>query len=269
MSARMLLRQGLAFIRLDVLEDLAYPLSTFFSYSGVVLTVVVQYFVARLVVSGADVGGDYFTFAAIGLAMSASLQRSLNNFGNRLQRVQNVGTLETILMEPMPWTLVPLAMSAWHLVSAVIAALLVLLVAGALGATFLVSGVPGFVLVLILSLGAGASIGIASGALLMLTKRGSPLLTVYGMAATLLGGAIFPLSELPGWLRALSNVIPHAYAIDAAREVLMPVAPEASRGLGAALTGLLVLNIALLPIAVWVFNRSLSIARRRGELGSY
>lgn len=264
-----LLRQSWAFAQLDMIEEIAYPLSAVFRYSAVLLPVVIQFFVARLVTPQHSVGGDYFTFAVIGLAMSAAMQRSLNQFGTRLQNVQNQGTMETLLMEPVPWTLVPVAMSIWHLIAAVVSAVMALGLGALLGADLDPTRLLLFALVLVLSVGAGAAIGIASGAVLLLTKRSSPLLTIYGLAASMLGGAVFPVSLLPDWLEWCSRLIPHAYAIDAARETLMSTAPTASRGLSASLTGLIVLNVVLLPVAIAIFNRALSVARRRGELGAY
>ncbi len=269
MSASTLIRQSLAFARLDALEERAYPLAAIFRYVSITLPVVVQFFVARLVVGGDDVGGDYFTFAVIGLAMGAALQRSLSDFGGRLQNLQNSGALETVLMEPFPWTLVPGAMSLWHAAAAAVSTFLALGVGVALGAEISIAGLLPFVLVLVLTVMSGATIGIASAAALLLTKRSSPLLTLYGFVATIFGGAVFPLSLLPDWLRPVSAVVPHSYAIDAAREVLMTTPPTSSRGLGAAVLGLAIIVVVLLPASLMLFNRALSVARRRGELGAY
>ena len=49
------------------------------------ITIFVSFFIAGLVRDSPRVGGDYLTFATIGLAMSSALQATLQGFGNRLQ----------------------------------------------------------------------------------------------------------------------------------------------------------------------------------------
>lgn len=266
---RELARIGETFVRLDALEEISYPLSLTFSYLGILLPVIIQFFVAQLVDRPRDVGGDYFTFAVIGMAVAGAMQQTLNKLGNRLQQVQNRGVLESLLTEPAPWWFIPIAMNIWHYLSAAIVVVLVLLLGVLLGASYQLAGIVVFTVVVLLGMLAGSAIGIASGAILLLTKRSSPLITVYGLAATLLGGAVFPISLLPGWLEPLSFLVPHAYAIGAAREALMVTPPNSVFGTGQAVAGLALFAGIGLPLSLLLFARTLRVARDRGVLGTY
>ncbi len=42
-----------------------------------------------------------------------------------------------------------------------------------------------------------------------------------------LSGAVFPLTQVPGWLRALAYIDPATYAVDAIRRILIPTFPAA------------------------------------------
>lgn len=266
---RGLARISEAFFRLDMLEEISYPLSATFRYLGLLLPVVIQFFVAALIDRPENVGGDYFTFAVIGLAVSAAIQETLGRLGRRLQQVQNRGVFESLLIEPVPWSFMPIAMNIWHWLAAAVAAALALLTGAALGAEFDLSGLLPFSLIVGLGMLAGLSIGVLSGAVLVITKRSSPLITVYGLAASLVGGAVFPVALLPDWLKVFSFLVPHAYAIGAARTALMVEAPTSVFGTTEAVIGLAVFDVLALPLSILAFNRALRLARRRGLLGTY
>lgn len=269
-SARALARMTLAFFRLDAIDDLAYPLSVSLRYLGLIVPLVVQFFVGNLV--GDDrvrIGSDYFTFAAIGLTISAALSTSLSGVGTRLQQLQNQGVLEALLVLPAPWTLVPMALSLYPAFLAVTISLAMLVIATALGANFVLAGLVPFLVVLAMAIVAALAIGILSSAFLVVSKRSSPILRVYGMAATLFGGAVFPVDLLPPWLRWISWLIPHTYAIQAGRSVLMAQPPSDQVPVTTTVIALFVFDAVVLVGGVVLFNRALRYARRLGVLGTY
>jgi ABC-2 type transport system permease protein len=160
-------------------------------------------------------------------------------------------------------------MNIWLSLNGVITMALMLLAGMALGADINLSGLPTFAAILFLGILACNAIGILSASLLVLAKKAGAVVALYGLAASLLGGALFSIEVLPDWLRPLSYAVPHAYVISASREVLDPNQIGTGMSLGTALFGLVGFIIVVYPISLWFFTRSLNYTRRMGLLGSY
>ncbi len=258
-----------AFFRLDWVEEFAYPLAFLLSELGLFVPMLAYFFIGELVGNSDTVGGDYFTFAAIGIGVTVILQSALSGFGYALQRSQNRGQFELILAEPVPWLFLPVALNTYRTLLGAINGVLVLVIAAFLGGHFLLSGVPEFAVLVILGIGASTAVGILAASLMVVAKRSQPVLTLYGLASSLLGGALFSVDQLPGWLKALSYVIPHTYVISAARTVLMEDPGTFTIDFGTAVWVLAVFNVLTLSVGMWLFARSLQFARREGILGGY
>ncbi|MGH8945828.1 MAG: hypothetical protein ACRDVL_06755, partial [Acidimicrobiia bacterium] len=164
-----------AFLRMDFMEDIAYPLSFAFSQLSALAPVVIYFFVARLVGPSRRVGGDYFTFAVIGFAIATNLQASLSGFGGSLQRALDRGTFETFLVEPVRWTFLPFAMNLWRSMLGAFTGTLLLLGGLVLGADYRVAGLPQFAVLLLLGMAASTGIGILSASVVVLAKRAQPI----------------------------------------------------------------------------------------------
>ncbi|MGH8952670.1 MAG: ABC transporter permease [Acidimicrobiia bacterium] len=260
---------AIAFLRMDIIEDISYPMSLVLSELGTVLPVLVSFFIGELVGDSVDVGGDYFTFAVLGLAVTAVLQGALGGFGGSLQRALNRGSLETLLVEPVPWTYLPFAMNLWRIMMGLLQGTLIMLIGLFLGADYLPSGWWQFLVLLVLGILACTAIGIVSAAILILSKRSKPFLTLYGMAASLLAGSVFSVSQLPDWLQTLSWAIPHTYVINASRAVLMEDPGSFVVPFDTAVLALLIFNVVVMSIGLWLFSRSLEYGRKMGMLSGY
>lgn len=262
---------GVAYTRLEILEDLSYPMTIVMQFLTAVFPVILYYFVAQLVPGHRpNVGGDYYTFAAIGLAVAVVLQNALSGFGRRLDLTQNQGTFETMLVEPVPWMAVPVTLNIWRTALGAIECGLILLLGALLGADLRIAGIPAFVALVFLGVLSCTAIGTLSASLQVLAKRSAPIIALYGLAASLLGGALFPASNLPTWLRIFSYAVPHMYVIEAARHLLM-VSPPSTRVFGpvGAVVALVVFNVVVFSLALPLFSRSLQYARKLGLLSGY
>lgn len=253
-----------AFVRLDIGEDLSYPLSAVFRYVATVFPVLLYFFQAQFLDAP-----DSFTATLIGISVAVTMQAALTGFGARLQMAQDRGTLETFLVEPVSWRLVPLAMNVWRTATGFLSTTIMLLIGVALGADLRAAGLPALIGLLLLGALASNAIGLLSASLLVLAKRSDPILSLYGLAASLLGGALFSIDVLPPWLRLFSYAVPHAYVISAARQVLMADPVDGGIDLTTAVVGLVVFNIVVLALGLPLFGRSLQYARRMGLLSGY
>jgi ABC-type multidrug transport system permease subunit len=89
------------------------------------------------------------------------------------------------------------------------------------------------------------------------------------MAASLLGGALFSVDQLPSWLQPLAYAIPHTYVINASRAVLMEDPGTFVIPFNTAVLALLIFNVVVLAGGLWLFSRSLEYGRKMGMLSGY
>jgi ABC-2 type transport system permease protein len=258
-----------AFIRMDSVEDISYPLSMILGELGTIVPVFIYFFIAQLVGDSPEVGNDYFTFAVIGISVSTILQAALSGFGGSLQRAQNRGTFETLLVEPVSWMFLPFAMNLWRVILGLFGGTLVFFVGLAMGANYVWSGIPKFLLLIVLGIMASMAVGILSASLMVLAKRSQPVLTLYGLAASLLAGALFSVDQLPPFLQVLSLAIPHTYVINAARTVLMEDPGTFNMPFSTAAIALTVFNLVVFTSGLWLLHRSMQYARKMGMLSGY
>ena len=258
-----------AFIRMDSIEDISYPLSMILGELGTIVPVFIYFFIGQLVGDSPEVGNDYFTFAVIGISVSTILQAALSGFGGSLQRAQNRGTFETLLVEPVSWMYLPFAMNLWRVILGLLGGTLVFLVGLPLGADYVWSGLPPFLLLIVLGILASMAVGILSASLMVLAKRSQPVLTLYGLAASLLAGALFSIDQLPPFLQKLSLAIPHTYVINAARTLLMEDPGTFTMSFRTAAIALTVFNLVVFTSGLWLLHRSMQYARKMGMLSGY
>jgi ABC-2 type transport system permease protein len=262
-----------AFLRIGYLSSISYPLGFFIEQLQGVVPAIVFFFVTDVFgdrASSPAVGGDYYTFAVIGIFSLQVISAGLRGFSAELDTALHRGNFEMLLVEPVRWRLLPFGMSLWPTVVGLFAGSIVLVVAALLGADFRWEGFLLAVPVIILGITAGLAVAILSGAIKILAKKGDPIIFLYSLSAQIFSGAYFPIDNLPGFLQPLRWLVPHTYAIDALRRVLMPGGDTVS-GLtaGEAITGLLVFNLVLYPLGLWLFGRGMETGRKYGLLGGY
>lgn len=258
-----------AFLRVDVIEEINYPLTLAMQLLGIIVPLVPFFFISELVGSSRTVGGDYLTFTVIGLGLTAALTGAMSGFGSSLQRAFQRGTMEVFLVQPVPWTTLPLAMNQWTLMFGALSSLLIFGVGALMGADFQMSGVPVAIVIAILGVISSTAIGICSAAILLLTLKSAPLLRLYSFAASLLAGSIFSVDQLPTWAQYISFALPHTYVINATRTALMDDPGTFHMSTTTAIVALVVFNIVFLTVGFYVFRRALELSRKMGTLGGY
>ncbi|WP_213456073.1 ABC transporter permease [Rhizomonospora bruguierae] len=251
-----------AYIRIDLVEERMFPASTILRYVAVVFPVLLYYFQSSFFAFS----DQQFMLILIGAAVTAGLQDALTGLTQRLQFAQERGTLETYLVEPVPWALIPVAMNIWRSITGAVLACVMVGTGCLLGAPIEAASIPAALLVLFLGIAACNAVGTFAASFLILFKRGEPVIMLYSLAAGVLGGTLFAVSVLPGWIRWASYLVPHYYVISAERQLLMADPPaDAMSPLVA--TGILVaFCVVAFAVGLAVFDRSLRLARRFGIL---
>jgi ABC-2 type transport system permease protein len=122
----------------------------------------------------------------------------------------------------------------------------------------------GSVIVLALVAAFLLSVGIAVAGLTLLVKRSEVLVGAGAFVIAMLGGAFFPISELPGWLESVANALPTKFVFEGAREALL-----VGSGWGNDALWLGVMALVSMPMALALFRACVRTARRWGTLGEY
>ncbi|WP_410814242.1 ABC transporter permease [Micromonospora sp. 067-2] len=250
-----------AYVRIDLVEERMFPATTILRYAAVVFPVLLYFFQGTFLNAT-----DAFAFMLIGASVTAGFQDALTALTNRLQFAQERGTLETYLVEPVPWALIPIAMNIWRSVTGTVMAAFMIAFGSLLGAQIEWRSIPLALLVFLVGIAACNAVGTLAASFIVLFKRGEPVIMLYSLAAGVLGGTLFPISVLPDWIRWVSYLVPHSYVISAERQLLMGDPPAEGLSPLTALAILTGFSVIMFAIGLTVFDRSLRLARKLGIL---
>lgn len=262
-----------AFFRRDLLVAWSYRVAFFADALNLVAQVVVFSFVARMVNPATlpQFGGrptDYMAFVTVGIALTAFLQLGLGRMSSAIRGEQLIGTLESLLVSPIRPAVLLFGCVAYDLVYIPIrTAIFLVSIAAVFGFGLHASGAGEAAVIVLLFMPLVWGLGIASAAGVLTFRRGSGLVGPVAFGLTLLSGAYFPLSLLPGWLRAIARVNPIAIALDGAREALLGGAgwKELAPRFGI----LAVASVLAVVGGTIAFNLALRRERRLGTIGLY
>ncbi len=255
-------------VRRDFAVARSYRLSFYLDIALGVVDLCIYYFISKTFPRAiSNLGGapSYFAFALVGVAMTIVINSASTQLALRVREEQLTGTLEALTVQPLSGTTLALGLAGLPFVLAMMRVALYLLAAGTLlGVDFSRADWIGFILVLLISAAALSGIGIALGGLVLVIKRGTVVASLATFLMGLLGGAFFPVTVLPHWLRPLADVVPTRFAFDGLRAALY-------RGGGWAgdVGALAIIAAVSLPAAMWLFDAALQYGRRSGTLVQY
>jgi ABC-2 type transport system permease protein len=210
-------------------------------------------------------GTSYFAYSLVGFAFFDYLHAALDSFDRSLEEARDTGTLEPLLVTQVSLPVILVGSAIYPF------ALTTLRVAVYLGWGSVLFGFPlhsanwlSVVVVLVATLLSFSGLGIFSSAYLLLFKRGNPAKWFFLGVSSIVGGMLYPVSILPGWLQVVAHLNPVTYALDAMRAALLEGA-----GLSAIARPLLILLLfaaALLPTATLAFSWALRRTKITGTL---
>lgn len=268
LRARPRRRALLAVIRRDYLVARSYRLAFAFDLFFTLLNLLVAYFVSRTFagVRTASLGGapSYFDFAAVGVTLSAVVTATSTALAARIREEQLTGTLEALMVQPVTPTELAFGYAGFPVSFATLRTAAYLLIAGTLlGLDLSRTDWPGFILMLVLTATAFVGIGILAGALVLVVKRADALTGAILFSLSLISGAAFPVSVLPGWLEVVSRISPMRPAFEGVRATLF------DRDWHGDALFLAIFSAIGIPLAVFLFGKALEYGRRSGSLGQY
>ncbi|HYA63029.1 MAG TPA: ABC transporter permease [Candidatus Sulfotelmatobacter sp.] len=228
------------------------------------------YYVARFVDSpqlrqALPQGTTYFAYSLVGFVFFDYLHAALDSFDRSLEEARDSGTLEPLLVTQVSLPVI-LVGSAFYPFVVTTLRIAVYLAWGAalfdfpLGAANWLS----VLVVLLATLLAFSGLGIFSAAYLLLFKRGNPSKWFFLGVSSVVGGMLFPVSILPGWLQVIARLNPVTYALDAMRAALLDGTTLSH--MARPLLILLLFAALLLPGSVLAFSWSLRRTKITGTL---
>jgi ABC-2 type transport system permease protein len=261
-----------AFVRRDWIIARSYHLQRVLELAWWSLELVLFYALGGLVnqTGGAEdtiIGGDYFAFVFIGLALSNIATKIITTFASLVRTEQMTGSLEAVMMVPRSSPLLIVASSSFGVLQALVQLALFLVVGiGVFGVRFSLTSVS--LLSSLLTLGLAIVLFIAVGILIaaatLIIKQVSAIVEIVNFGIAILGGVYVPISLLPGPLPFVADLFPFAWAVTLARHSLLEAKVDS--------TGLLslgVVTVLSLVVSLWVLDQALGKARRDGSLSQY
>jgi len=267
-----LLRQILAFLRKDLLEELSYRTAFLMQFGGILLSVTLWFLIARYLrpaqpeIPGLP-GVPYFAYLLVGIAFYFYLSSALGSFAAKLRNEQLTGTLEAMLITPTPIPLIILSSALWDFLMTSVRVVAYLGVGLLFGLRLRFDSLPAFFLILILTILAFSGVGILSAAFILYLKKGDPINFIISSASALFGGVFFPTESIPHHLGALGRFLPITYALDGIRKCLL--AGTSFRDLLPEIGALFLFILILMPLGLIGFSLAVRKAREEGSLAQY
>ena len=263
-----------AFIKKDAKISISYKMQFVFQFLQIFFATAVIYFIGEMLINSGGIrsldkyGGDYFSFALIGLAINSFLRAGLVSITNDIRQTMNQGTLEAMCATSTNYTWLLFCASMWQFLFETVRITFYFLVG------FLIFDMrlehanwPLAIVVLGLTAPIFLMLGINSCSILVVIKRGDPINWVFSSLGALLAGTMFPVSVLPVWLQKVAYFFPLTHSLDVARKTLLM---GASLGeVKESLFVLLVFTIILIPITISVNKTCMNYAKKRGAFSTH
>ena len=263
----------LAFLKRDFLIETSYRLPFLFQLASVLFSLASYYFLARFIGRASlpelqPYGGDYFAFVLVGVALQDYLTTALEAFSRSIRESQLAGTLEALLSTQTSLVTIIVASAVYpFLWTSVTMMLYLVLGVGLFGVRFADGNWAVATVIVLLSILVFSGLGILSASFIMVFKRASPIIWIFGGLSWLLGGILYPVTVLPEWLQVVSALLPTTYAVEGLRAALLGGA--SGTVVQPTLGPLLVCAAALLPVSLLSFVYATKHARVSGTLSHY
>lgn len=269
----MILAKLLVFLWKDWVQARSYRVAFILQNVSLLMPLLMLFFLSRLFnlvdVPAIDpYGGNYVTFAFIGLVVITYSFTGLRAFSAGVRQAQVAGTLEVLLLTRarlptiiVGWAMYPFVLSTLHMIVFLAVGFMIL------GLRLENANPWSALLVLSVTVIVMASIGVIAGGFTLLFKRGEPFTGLLVAVSGILSGTVYPVSVLPGWLQAAGKILPQTHTIEAMRLALLQRASVAD--LASQLSVLIIFALVLMPLAVLAFRFATLRARRDGSLAHY
>jgi ABC-2 type transport system permease protein len=257
-----------AFIKKDMKISLSYKFQFIFQFAQIFFSVAMIFFIGKMLEDHGSkhlkvYGGDYFSFALIGLAVNSYLRAGLVTVTNDMRQMMNQGTFEAVCAAPVKYMSLMVYSALWQFLFETVR------ISAYFALGFFLFGlklrnpnITGAILVMLLTAVIFLLLGIISCSILIVIKRGDPINWIFSSLGALLAGTMFPVSVLPGWLGRVAMFMPLTHSLEAVRKTLLTSASVYD--ISNNLTALYAFVIILLPISFYINKVSMTAAKKYG-----
>ena len=261
-----------ALLRASWFQARSYRISLLMQVGGLLITAVPLYFVTTalqptMAQTIAGEAKEFFGFVIVGSVGLMLATTSITTLQSAIAGGISTGYFESLLMTRAPVASILTGLSAYGMVLTLVRATVLVTAGALLGANLVWSqAIPALFIAALLVM-AHWGIGLIGAALVIAFRTAGPLTQIVMILSTFFGGVYYPVSAIPGWLGAISQVMPIAYGLKALRRVLLQgegltaVAPEV-----AILAAMGIITLALGAVAV---SAALRYGKKSGTLGTY
>jgi len=212
-------------------------------------------------------GGNLLAYLIIGTAFTSFLGVALSSFQSTIRSEQQMGTLEYLLMSNTRIELILAYSGLMNFLQAFLNVSILLIIVVFVFDIPMAINAPAAILAMILTITSLSGIGLMSAGIIIMTKVGDPITWAFTTLTGLFSGVLFPVEYLPGYLQAISMVLPTTYALDALRMALIKNASMSE--IMPQLTLLLVITLITIPLGFIIFRMGFNQARKVGSLAQY
>ncbi|MBO3797674.1 MAG: ABC transporter permease [Thermoproteota archaeon] len=272
------LRQLFAVVWAQLKMMLAYKSWLIMDLLSTFASVVMYYFVGLQVdplqLSRSGWGTSYLAFSLVGVATSNYLWACLTRLSHSIQHEIRGGTLETIAVTPINMLMFFIGLTArGYLVSLIYLVGVFIVGVYGLGAKLLFTpqSVLMFIIIFMLMLISNQAIGLISAGIIMVYKRGDPLVFILAAINEFLAGVLYPLELLKPFpaIQFLSMLFPYTYALDGMRRILILGASAFDFNVLTDIVVLAVFSVILVPLGLKMLGWGYDRIRREGTTSSY
>ncbi len=268
----MMLGKLAAFAKKDLLDATSYKIAFGYQVATLASSILTVYFLSRMVAGGNvaaldPYGGDYFSFAIIGVAFADYLSVSVAGFSRGIRLAQQVGTLEAMLATPTPPSVIVIGSALYRFLWSVVRVGIYVLAGLALGARFPAVDVAAVSATMLLSVLSFGAVGMLGAAFILVLKQWEPITALFSGLSWLLGGVLYPFASLPTVAQWAAWLLPITHALEAMRGALLMGKGVAD--LAEPLGVLALFTVAVIPLSLWSFRVALRHMRVGGSVAHY
>jgi len=197
-----------------------------------------------------------FQFLAPGFMALTVVFGALSGVGFAISREREQGTMDGLLVSPIPATAVIAGKILSQTVRGMIQGFLILGLAMAVFGVRIYGSPIIMVAVMLMGVASFVGVGIILTSIAPEQETAQMLVILLQFPMMFLSGIIFPISQLPGWMQWIGKAMPLYYAADALRKVM--ILNAGFNVIGADLIILVAYSILTMLAAVPVFTRAMT-----------
>lgn len=260
------------FIKRGFAHNTSYRLAFALNFINMLVGVISFYYLSRLIESGntallAEYRNNAAAFIVVGTTFNSFVSLALRSYSGSISSEQMLGIIEHWWIARTPLTQLVIFSTFWEFLWPIGTSLVTFtMMALAFQVQFSIN-LPVTVVLFLLTLTSISGLGMMSAGVIMVSKHGDPIGFLWGILSGLLSGVYYPIQVLPGWLQAVSAVLPTTHALHGLRAALINGATFYDvRGELAILTLFTVITV---PLGLWAFHAGFNRARYEGSLAQY